>query len=130
MTRLTPTLAITVQIFLITSLSLLYISFTICFSTMIVEIDLPLSDDRSLKLDLFWLRDHCRCEKCYDQSTHQRKISVLDIPDDIKTKSFVVDGETLRVICESVEEISVAQFFITKFSQGATVISRSTRCNF
>lgn len=97
---------------------------------MIVEIDLPLSDDRSLKLDLFWLRDHCRCEKCYDQSTHQRKISVLDIPDDIKTKSFVVDGETLRVICESVKEISVAQFFITKFSQGATVISRSTRCNF
>jgi trimethyllysine dioxygenase len=53
-----------------------------------------------LKFDLFWLRDHCRCEMCYDHSTFQRKISVLDIPDEVAVKSYEFKDAQLNVICE------------------------------
>lgn len=67
---------------------------------MFLEIELALEGGEILKVNLFWLRDHCRCEKCYDQSNHQRKISILDIPDEISTKSHEIQLEKLHVICK------------------------------
>lgn len=67
---------------------------------MHLEIEIVLEDDRTLRLDLFWLRDHCRCETCYDYSTHQRKLSILDIPDDINANSYLLEGESLIIICK------------------------------
>jgi len=41
-----------------------------------------------LKLNDFWLRDHCRCNDCYNLVTKQRKYNLLDIPADIKAKEY------------------------------------------
>lgn len=65
------------------------------------EIELIL-ETGSLNLDLFWLRDHCRCELCYDHANHQRKIGILDIPDDIGTKSYTIDGDNVLVVCKKI----------------------------
>lgn len=67
---------------------------------MSLEINLVLADDQVLNLDLFWLRDHCRCETCYDHGNHQRKISILEIPDDIAASQYVFENEKLSVVCK------------------------------
>lgn len=67
---------------------------------MDLELDITLDEGRNLKIDLFWLRDHCRCENCYDHSNHQRRLNVLDIPDDISVASHMIDNEKLVVICK------------------------------
>ena len=53
-----------------------------------------------LKVSCFWLRDHCRCDKCYNHSTNQRKISIRSIPLDIRAASAKVTGDQLTVTCE------------------------------
>ncbi|XP_063699614.1 trimethyllysine dioxygenase, mitochondrial-like [Culicoides brevitarsis] len=50
-----------------------------------------------IKLNYFWLRDHCRCEKCYDKDTSQRKMALTDIPLDIKPSKYEIQEESLRV---------------------------------
>lgn len=65
-----------------------------------LEMEVELLDGTKLKIDVFWLRDHCQCENCYDTSNYQRKISVLDIPENIKVKSFKIEGDKLNVECE------------------------------
>lgn len=67
---------------------------------MQAEIEITTDGDKSLKLDLLWLRDHCRCEKCYDHETFQRKVNILDIPDDVSTKAYDVHDQTLNITCE------------------------------
>lgn len=61
-------------------------------------------DQETYKLDLFWLRDHCRCEICYDHENHQRKSSLKDIQADISmdyVKEFsLIDGDNLKLICK------------------------------
>ncbi|XP_037928007.1 trimethyllysine dioxygenase, mitochondrial [Teleopsis dalmanni] len=37
-----------------------------------------------LKVDPFWLRDHCRCNNCINVETKQRKYNLLDIPEDVE----------------------------------------------
>uniref|UniRef100_A0A1A9X281 Trimethyllysine dioxygenase, mitochondrial n=1 Tax=Glossina brevipalpis TaxID=37001 RepID=A0A1A9X281_9MUSC len=52
-----------------------------------------------LKLNQFWLRDHCRCLQCYNQVTKQRKYNLLDLPEDIAVKDWhnTEDGKLLKV---------------------------------
>jgi trimethyllysine dioxygenase len=50
------------------------------------------------EIDTFWLRDHCRCQLCYNYATFQRKTSILDIPDDISTSDFKIEGDKLNVL--------------------------------
>ncbi|KAM7353258.1 trimethyllysine hydroxylase [Cochliomyia hominivorax] len=52
-----------------------------------------------LELNQFWLRDHCRCDKCYSLETKQRKYNLLDIPKDVKAKELVYleEGKLLKV---------------------------------
>lgn len=61
-------------------------------------------DQQTFKLNLFWLRDHCRCDSCYDHENHQRKLSLNDIPDDISienVKEFLLnDKDELEIDCE------------------------------
>ncbi|KAJ3197640.1 hypothetical protein HK101_002068 [Irineochytrium annulatum] len=38
-----------------------------------------------------WLRDHCKCDKCYHAGTKQRLLSTVDIPLDIKIASATLD---------------------------------------
>lgn len=69
---------------------------------MSLEIVLKLDDDSDLHLDLFWLRDHCRCRQCYDESNHQRKLNILDIPDDVKCKKYELKDGNVHVTCKSI----------------------------
>lgn len=48
----------------------------------------------------FWLRDHCRCKKCYNNITAQRKLNVNEIPSDIKVVAADIKDGVLEVICE------------------------------
>lgn len=71
-----------------------------CNSRILESLEVKLDDRTELKLDLLWLRDHCRCDSCYDHSNHQRKINILDIPDDVSASSHSIKGEDLCVKCE------------------------------
>lgn len=51
-------------------------------------------------LDSFWLRDHCRCSKCYNESTYQRRVSIRQIPLNVRATSAKVTGDQLTVECE------------------------------
>lgn len=48
----------------------------------------------------FWLRDHCRCEQCYNHLTFQRKISVTDISVNIKSRDCLIEEDVLKITCE------------------------------
>lgn len=69
-------------------------------NSQILEIAVTLEDGTELKLDLLWLRDHCRCDSCYDHSNHQRKVSILDIPDDVSAKTYATKDGNLSVTCK------------------------------
>ncbi|CAO3695198.1 hypothetical protein G6F70_006257 [Rhizopus microsporus] len=45
----------------------------------------------------FWLRDHCRCEKCYHPVTRQRLVNTFDIPRDIHPTSVESTEAGLQV---------------------------------
>lgn len=66
---------------------------------MLAEIEIKIDVDKTISIDLMWLRDHCRCKECYDVATFQRKTSVLELPDDISVKSYAVEEGILRVTC-------------------------------
>ncbi|XP_039950794.1 trimethyllysine dioxygenase, mitochondrial [Bactrocera tryoni] len=49
---------------------------------------------KTLKINTFWLRDHCRCSDCYNTETKQRKYNLLDIPKTVKPTrtEYIKDG--------------------------------------
>lgn len=67
---------------------------------MLAEIEIKISDDKTVFVDSLWLRDHCRCDNCYDNSTFQRKINILELLDDTSAKSFNVKNNKLSIICK------------------------------
>ncbi|PSN42314.1 hypothetical protein C0J52_18217 [Blattella germanica] len=52
---------------------------------------------QSLKLSYVWLRDHCRCYKCYNHTTNQRSLDLLDIPPDIQPESSSIKDNELEI---------------------------------
>ncbi|XP_073822493.1 trimethyllysine hydroxylase [Musca autumnalis] len=54
-----------------------------------------------IKVNYFWLRDHCRCPRCNNVDTKQRRYNLLDIPRDIKPENggvkYLKDGLMLEV---------------------------------
>ncbi|XP_072020835.1 gamma-butyrobetaine dioxygenase-like [Amphiura filiformis] len=44
-----------------------------------------------------WLRDNCRCSKCYHPSSNERTIFLTDLDIDIVPDTAEVDGETLNI---------------------------------
>lgn len=53
-----------------------------------------------LKLNKFWLRDHCRCTVCYNPTYCQRTINILNIPEDIEVVNYVVNENLLNISCK------------------------------
>ncbi|KAA1083448.1 hypothetical protein PGT21_008817 [Puccinia graminis f. sp. tritici] len=49
--------------------------------------------DRSSKFDHIWLRDNCRCEKCFHAHTKQRLLDTYEIPLDIQPTRVDLEGE-------------------------------------
>lgn len=64
------------------------------------EIEIKIDADKTISIDLMWLRDHCRCNECYDAATFQRKISILELPDDLSVKSSSTKDGKVSVICK------------------------------
>uniref|UniRef100_A0A1Q3G1R0 Trimethyllysine dioxygenase, mitochondrial n=1 Tax=Culex tarsalis TaxID=7177 RepID=A0A1Q3G1R0_CULTA len=54
--------------------------------------------EEPVPVSYIWLRDHCRCNECYNHETFQRTLSVLDIPDDVAPDSYEIRDESLNVI--------------------------------
>lgn len=50
-----------------------------------------------LKLNYIWLRDHCRCNTCYNHTTNQRNCDILDIPLNIQPQSSAIEGDKLII---------------------------------
>ncbi len=63
----------------------------------LVELNL---DDKRLTFDPLWLRDHCRCDQCYNHTTFQRKLKITDISDSIAVKSYQFENDCVNVTCE------------------------------
>lgn len=57
---------------------------------------------KTLKINTFWLRDHCRCSDCYNTETKQRKYNLLDIPKTVKPirAEYIKDGLQYEVHCK------------------------------
>lgn len=55
--------------------------------------------DGPLKFHNIWLRDHCKCDECFDIETNLRKFDILDIPLDISRKSFQIDDRKFIILC-------------------------------
>lgn len=73
-------------------------------------LELP-NNGTTIRLNFYWLRDHCRCEKCFDKNTSQRKFNFMDISLDIRPKSHVVKDGQLTVVCKYilVQNLNVMQ---------------------
>lgn len=55
--------------------------------------------DCPLRVCSFWLRDHCRCAKCYGE-TSQRKFNIIDIPIDIKPIDLKTEDDNVCIKCK------------------------------
>ncbi|CAM0135485.1 hypothetical protein VKS41_005130 [Umbelopsis sp. WA50703] len=54
-----------------------------------------------------WLRDHCRCPKCFHPQTLQRLVNTFAIPQDIRPKSVQATENGLTIVWENDEHKSV-----------------------
>ncbi|XP_062549842.1 uncharacterized protein LOC134214500 [Armigeres subalbatus] len=54
--------------------------------------------DEPIWVSYIWLRDHCRCNKCYNHETFQRSLSILDVPDDVSPLSYEIQDGALNVL--------------------------------
>uniref|UniRef100_A0A1B0CUK0 Trimethyllysine dioxygenase, mitochondrial n=1 Tax=Lutzomyia longipalpis TaxID=7200 RepID=A0A1B0CUK0_LUTLO len=68
---------------------------------------------RSLKLNYFWLRDHCRCSECYNHRTNQRSFSFLSLPPDVKAKSCQFSDDFLAISWNDGHESQYSWDFLT-----------------
>ncbi|XP_017004918.2 trimethyllysine dioxygenase, mitochondrial [Drosophila takahashii] len=53
---------------------------------------------KSLEVNEFWLRDHCRCGECLNLDTNQRRYDLLDLPADVKSAEVKYEGIKLKVL--------------------------------
>lgn len=56
--------------------------------------------EESLSVSYVWLRDHCRCEECYNEATFQRSTSILDLPLDVMPELCEIYDEKISIVWE------------------------------
>jgi gamma-butyrobetaine dioxygenase len=56
------------------------------------------SDGHQSDYDHVWLRDACRCADCGDPLTATKRLTVVDIPADIRPSDVVVDQQSLQLV--------------------------------
>ena len=78
-----------------------------------LELNLP---TETLQIDYFWLRDHCRCNLCYNHETFQRKVSLSDIPDDVTVIGSTLEGELFDVVWSDKHKSSYDLAFLRKYT--------------
>ncbi|XP_071452044.1 trimethyllysine dioxygenase, mitochondrial isoform X2 [Hetaerina americana] len=74
----------------------LYCVDTLKFNGPQVEVKDP-TWDKSISLPFIWLRDHCRCSKCYNHTTSQRILDLLSIPEDIHPAECSLQNDVLEI---------------------------------
>lgn len=67
---------------------------------MAEEIVIEIDGYKKLMVDPLWLRDHCRCDACYNYTTFQRKLKITDIPETIAVKSYQLKDGDVNVTCK------------------------------
>ncbi|XP_063700953.1 trimethyllysine dioxygenase, mitochondrial [Culicoides brevitarsis] len=72
-------------------------------------------NESNIRVNYYWLRDHCRCENCYDKSTSQRKFNFMEISLDIRPKSHVVENGKLIVTWSDGHQSSYDLEFLYKY---------------
>ena len=57
---------------------------------------------QSIRLSYVWLRDHCRCDSCYNFETQQRRFDVHNIPLNVRPLAVKPSSQVLNIECEYV----------------------------
>jgi len=82
---------------------------------MSLDLELTLDDGHKVKVDLFWLRDHCRCDLCYNIHNSNRIGKILEIADDISIKEHWIDNGKLLVVWNDEHKSEYKLKFLTKY---------------
>ncbi|XP_055389725.1 trimethyllysine dioxygenase, mitochondrial [Condylostylus longicornis] len=70
--------------------------------------------EEEIDINLFWLRDHCKCNLCYNHEMYQRKTNILDIPLDISVLQTGIKDEKLIIKWEDEHESEYDLDFLYK----------------
>lgn len=57
------------------------------------------SSELPIGINYFWLRDHCRCTKCYNIETNQRTLDILNVPLDIEPHECKITDDEISIQC-------------------------------
>lgn len=55
--------------------------------------------ERHVQVPLLWLRDHCRCQSCYNSSTFQKNVDTYSL-DNLALLETNVEGDALSIKCK------------------------------
>ncbi|XP_039289113.1 trimethyllysine dioxygenase, mitochondrial isoform X2 [Nilaparvata lugens] len=74
-------------------------------------------NNSTVKLNYFWLRENCRCEKCFNNTTNQRHLTIIDLPDEVKPESCSFNNGNLRIAWNDKHDSVYSLDWIIKYSQ-------------
>lgn len=93
--------------------------------------DLKLQGGESWDLNVFWLRDNCRCEKCFDAGMLERRTKITEISPELEISRYDWDLRTLRIVCEYPKRCLKASFnLLTLLIKGTMDMNRRTTRSF
>ncbi|XP_030554004.1 trimethyllysine dioxygenase, mitochondrial [Drosophila novamexicana] len=82
---------------------------------------------KSLEVDEFWLRDHCRCGECLNTETNQRRYDLVDLPVDVHVMKHNWQTPEQLVVEWSDGHCSTYDWAFIYDSQLEQLISRRTK---
>lgn len=65
---------------------------------------------RDAEIPFVWLRDHCRCEVCYNAVTFQKNVENYVLTDDLAAREVQMNGDCLKITCKIYK---VVRYFIS-----------------
>ncbi|KAG2177139.1 hypothetical protein INT43_007796 [Umbelopsis isabellina] len=71
------------------------------------QVQVQWDTDVSSSYQNVWLRDHCRCPKCFHPQTLQRLVNTFNIPKDIQSKSVQATEKGLTIVWDNDDHESV-----------------------
>lgn len=57
-------------------------------------------NERQIEIPYIWLRDHCRCEKCYNHATFQKNVESFSLLGDLVIQDVQIQDDDLTLKCE------------------------------
>lgn len=66
-----------------------------------IDVQLKSNPSQKLKLSIIWLRDHCRCQNCFNHTTKQRILDLTQLPKDLRISEIHEKADDqLLVLCK------------------------------